>query len=336
MDIRKIAELTGFSKSTVSRAINDQPGINKSTRQKILKIIDELNYKPNQIAISLTTRKTKIIGVIISDIENPFYSRMIKGIGEVLEKADYNMMIINTFNDPAKEKKAIDLMIGKKVDGIIFSAIEKNTKNISLIIRARIPCVSLDLEHDKYKEIDSVFTSQFKTAENATDFLINKGHSSICLIYPPDGLNKNNSDFCIGYLSAMGKSGIKVRKDLIIGCQPSIRDGYQIGLEVFKNKSITAVLTGDLLAYGLYMAAEQLNIRIPDDVAIFGNDDLEFSKILVPGLTTTFQPKRKAGKIASRLLLNKINNRYSSPKHIEMNTRIIIRESVKTSDNRIP
>ena len=86
MDIRKIAELTGFSKSTVSRAINDQPGIKDSTKKKILKIIDELNYRPNQIAVSLTTKKTGIIGVITSDIENPFYSRIIKGIGEVLEK----------------------------------------------------------------------------------------------------------------------------------------------------------------------------------------------------------------------------------------------------------
>ena len=329
MDIRKIAELTGFSKSTVSRAINDQSGIKESTKQKILKVINELNYRPNQIAISLTTKKTRIIGVIISDIENPFYSRMIKGIGEVLEQFDYNMMIINTFNDLVKEKKAIDIMIGKKVDGIIFSAVEKNTKNIDLIINAGIPSVSLDLEHDKYREIDSVFSSQFKTAENATDYLIKNGHRKICLIYPPYDINKNNSDFCLGFISAMKKNNLNAGKDHIIGCQPSIMDGCRIGLEVFQKKDLTAVLTGDVIAYGLYIAAEELGMKIPDDISIFGNDDLDFSKTLVPKLTTTFQPKRKAGKIAARLLLNKINDLYSSPKRIEMRPSITIRQSVK-------
>lgn len=329
MDIRKIAELTGFSKSTVSRAINDQSGIKESTKQKILKVIDELNYRPNQIAISLTTKKTRIIGVIISDIENPFYSRMIKGIGEVLEQFDYNMMIINTFNDLVKEKKAIDIMIGKKVDGIIFSAVEKNTKNIDLIINAGIPSVSLDLEHDKYREIDSVFSSQFKTAENATDYLIKNGHRKICLIYPPYNINKNNSDFCLGFISAMGKNNLSAGKDHIIGCQPSIMDGYRIGLEVFRKIDLTAVLTADIVAYGLYMAAEELSMKIPDDISIFGNDDLDFSKILVPKLTTTFQPKRRAGKIAARLLLNKINDLYSGPRRIEMRPTITIRQSVK-------
>ena len=330
MDIRKIAELTGFSKSTVSRAINDQSGIKESTKQKILKVIDELNYRPNQIAISLTTKKTRIIGVIISDIENPFYSRMIKGIGEVLEQFDYNMMIINTFNDLVKEKKAIDIMIGKKVDGIIFSAVEKNTKNIDLIINAGIPSVSLDLEHDKYREIDSVFSSQFKTAENATDYLIKNGHRKICLIYPPYDINKNNSDFCLGFISTMKKNNLNAGKDHIIGCHPSIMDGYRIGLEVFQKKDLTAVLTADIVAYGLYMAAEELGMKIPDDISIFGNDDLDFSKTLVPKLTTTFQPKRKAGKIAARLLLNKINDLYSSPKRIEMRPSITIRQSVKS------
>ena len=329
MDIRKIAELTGFSKSTVSRAINDQSGIKESTKQKILKVINELNYRPNQIAISLTTKKTRIIGVIISDIENPFYSRMIKGIGEVLEQFDYNMMIINTFNDLVKEKKAIDIMIGKKVDGIIFSAVEKNTKNIDLIINAGIPSVSLDLEHDKYREIDSVFSSQFKTAENATDYLIKNGHRKICLIYPPYDINKNNSDFCLGFISVMKKNNLSAGKDHIIGCQPSIMDGYRIGLEVFQKKDLTAVLTADIVAYGLYMAAEELGMKIPDDISIFGNDDLDFSKTLVPRLTTTFQPKRKAGKIAARLLLNKINGLYSAPRRIEMRPAITIRQSVK-------
>ena len=329
MDIRKIAELTGFSKSTVSRAINDQSGIKESTKQKILKVINELNYRPNQIAISLTTKKTRIIGVIISDIENPFYSRMIKGIGEVLEQFDYNMMIINTFNDLVKEKKAIDIMIGKKVDGIIFSAVEKNTKNIDLIINAGIPSVSLDLEHDKYREIDSVFSSQFKTAENATDYLIKNGHRKICLIYPPYDINKNNSDFCLGFISTMKKNNLSAGKDHIIGCHPSIMDGYRIGLEVFQKKDLTAVLTADIVAYGLYIAAEELGMKIPDDISIFGNDDLDFSKILVPRLTTTFQPKRKAGKIAARLLLNKINGLYSAPRRIEMRPAITIRQSVK-------
>ncbi len=329
MDIRKIAELTGFSKSTVSRAINDQSGIKESTKKKILKVIDELDYKPNQIAISLTTKKTRIIGVIISDIENPFYSRMIKGIGEVLEKFDYNMMIINTFNDLIKEKKAIDIMMGKKVDGIIFSAVEKNTENIDIIIKADVPIVSLDLEHDKYKQIDSVFSSQFKTAEDATEYLIDKGHRRICLIYPPDDINKINSDFCLGFASAMKKNDLSAGKDNIIGCQPAIADGCRIGLEVFRKKNFTAILTADIVAYGLYIAAKKSGVNIPDDISIFGNDDLDFSKILVPGLTTTFQPKRKAGKIAARLLLNKINGLYSAPKRIEMRPRITIRQSVK-------
>ena len=329
MDIRKIAELTGFSKSTVSRAISDQPGIRESTKNKILKVIGELNYRPNQIARSLTTKKTGLIGAIIPDIENPFYSRIIKGIGDVLEKSGYNMIIINTFNDLAKEKNAIDIMIGKKVDGIIFSAVEKNTKNIELIINAGIPSVSLDLEHNRYRGIDSVFSSQFETAYNAAEYLIKKGHRKIYLIYPPHDINKNNSDFCQGFVTCLEENDLFTGKENIIGCQPSIKDGYLTGMEIFCIKRPTAVLTADIIAYGLYRAAEESGIDIPDELSIFGNDDLDFSRVLNPGLTTTFQPKKQAGRIAARLLLNKINDIYSSPRRIVMKPRIIIRGSVK-------
>jgi len=329
MDIRKIAEITGFSKSTVSRAINDQPGIKQSTRDRILKVIDELNYRPNQVARSLTTRKTGLIGVVIPDIENPFYSRIIKGIGDVLEKSGYNMMIINTFNDLAKEKNAIDIMIGKKVDGIIFSAVEKNTRNMDLIINAGIPGVSLDLELDRDSVIDSVFSSPYETAYNAAHYLIEKGHRSISLIYPPPDINKYNSDFCLGFVTCMEENGLHAGGDNIIGCQPSIRDGYSTGMEMLKKDRPTAVLTADIIAYGLYRAAAESGINIPHGLSIFGNDDLDFSSVVVPGLTTTLQPKKKAGRIAARLLVNRINGIYSSPRRIAMSPRIVIRGSVR-------
>jgi len=330
MDIRKIAELTGFSKSTVSRAINDQPGIKTATREKILKVIEDLNYSPNQVARSLATRKTGLIGVIIPDVENPFYSRIIKGIGDVLDNSGYNMIIINTFNHLVKEKNAIHIMAGKKVDGIIFSAVEKNTANIDLIIEAGIPSVSLDLEHDRYRQIDSVYSSQYDTAYNAALCLSGCGHRNIYLIYPPVDINRKNSDFCRGFMTYMEEKGLYAGERNIIGCQPSIKDGYSIGMKLFGKGKVmpSAVLTADIIAYGLYRAAGESGIEIPGDISVFGNDDLDFSRILRPGLTTTFQPKRQAGRIAARLLINKINGLYSSSRTVAMKPRIVIRGSV--------
>ena len=125
MDIKEIAKLANVSKSTVSRAINDDPRIKESTKEKILKVINEIGYQPNQVARSLKTKQTKIIGILSSDLENPFYFKILKGIEKVIDKYNYNILVCNTNYETLKEKNTINLFSSKKVDGIIASFSKK-------------------------------------------------------------------------------------------------------------------------------------------------------------------------------------------------------------------
>jgi LacI family transcriptional regulator len=329
MNIKEIARLAKVSKSAVSRALNDAPDINKNTKNKILKIIKETGYLPDSVAIGLRTKRTKLIGVIVPDLENPFYYRIIKGIEEFFDEKKYNILICNSSYDKDKEEKIIKILASKKVEGIIASLSEKNSDNINLLKSINVPFIIIDSMPD-FVDINAISVPHVKVSFKITSHLINNGHKKILIIYGPKKLDINKSDFIFGYIKALKSKKINIDYSLIIDSDTSIEDGYKIGKRLFINPNFTAVFTiNDLLAFGIYKAAKELKIKIPDDISIVGNDDIEFSKYLNPPLTTIYQPKRSLGIKAARLLLDIIKRDNSKYTKKLLSVSIVERGSVK-------
>ncbi|MCL6087721.1 MAG: LacI family transcriptional regulator [Actinobacteria bacterium] len=332
MNIKDIAKLANISKSTVSRVINNDPKVHKDTREKILQIIKNESFIPNNIAKSLKTKKTKVIGILVPDIGNPFYYEILRGIESLLDKNNFNMMLCNTEYDSKKELKYISLLMSKKVDGIIIAPSSSISKGVNLLYEKNIPFVVLDIIQD-YIKTNCVLVNHFKVSYSATSYLLKNGHKEI-FILDAYRENKSLSNFRNGFIEAMKENKILIKDYYLNEASPDIIGGYKTLKKIINSKyNITAIITiCDLAAVGVYKAAKELGVTIPDDISVIGNDDIPLARYLNPSLTTTRQPKFKLGYKSAEILLDCIKNENFNKENVkiyELDTKLMIRDSIK-------
>jgi len=330
MDIKEVAKLAGFSKSTVSRVLNNSPLVTKDTRKKVLYVIKSVNYLPNYLARSLKIKETKTIGVIVPDIGNPFYFEVLRGIEKVLDKKDFNIMLCNSDYDEKKELRYISLLASKKVDGIIVAPVSEKSNGIKNLFTWKIPFVIFDIPQKKLNT-NSIFVDHSKCSYIATKHLIENGHKNIVVIdiFRPPG---SKSKFILGYLKALNEYNIPINPEFILEAAPDIVGGYNTMKKLITRKtSFTGVITiCDLSAVGVYKAANKFNLKIPNDLSVVGNDDIPLAKYLNPSLTTIHQPKYLLGYKSAKLLLSQIQNKnHNDIKVIKLDVSLIKRCSVK-------
>jgi LacI family transcriptional regulator len=334
--IRQVAAAAQVSLSTVSRALRNDPKANKETRDRILKIADELNYYPDSLAKGLRQNKTNTIGIIFNDLNNPFYSEILSVIGERLNKTNYSMLISYSHYDPAQERANIISMLSKRVDGILISPIDDQSENIELLNKNKVEYVLIDC-YPYYNNIGYVFSEHGKGATLATDYLITRGHERILLMTGPPG-RCMVGHFINGYTSALKKHNIKVNKNLIVHAEDlSIESGYRTfkgilteGGEINGHLDFTAVVTiSDLLAIGIYKVANELGFRIPDDYSIIGYDNIELTSVLTPPLTTIHQPRRRIGMESLSMLIHNIEHDDKIRKKLAFPPYLVKRGSVR-------
>jgi len=326
--IYDIAKKANVSISTVSRVFNGSPSVSKKTRKKVQKIIEEMNYVPSAIARSLVSQSSKTIGLIVSDVTNPFFTDAIDGIESILSSEGFTSFLCDTRYSPERENKYISQMLEKRVDGIIiFSAYASDT-NLIARTKSIIPIVSVQ---STFKEVDCINTTDEEGAFEAVDYLIKLGHRNIAfLVYEYD--NSTITDRMKGYLKAHKSNGIPVNKNYIIKSKFASNVGYYMAKEVLeKFPEVTAIFAyNDIIALGAYTAISQKGLKIPDDISIVGYDDIEMASIISPRLTTVSQPFYDIGKSAAELLLKRIKeNTRSTPQTILLPTKLVIRESAK-------
>lgn len=330
MNIKEIAKLAGVSKTTVSRVLNKNSLVAEGTRKKVMDIIERMDYLPNYLARSLRIRETKTIGVIVPDIGNPFYFEVLRGIEKVLYKKDFNIMLCNSDYDEEKEFRYISLLASKKVDGIIVAPCSERSNGIKNILTWNIPFVVFDIPQTNLNT-NSILVDHSQCSYIATKYLIESGHKDIAIIdafRPP----KTRSKFILGYLKALNEYTIPVKSELIRAASPDIVGGYNIVKKIITEKiSFTGIITiCDLVAVGVYKAANKFDLKIPDDISVIGNDDIPLAKYLNPPLTTIRQPKYLLGFKSAKLLLSQIQNKnHNDIKVIKLDVKLIERCSVK-------
>jgi len=303
VNIQEVAKLAGVSPSTVSRALNNHPGISEKTRQKIIEVAKKLNYKPNYRGQILTTKSTKNIGLLITDITNPFFPELVRGAEERASEAGYTILLGNTSESEEKETNYLDFFSRGPVDGVIISASRISNEHIINLAEEGLPIVVINrmLEHPK---ISYVSTDMEKGGYLATKHLIKLGHSRIAFINGPK-LSEAAERRLSGYKRALTESKIRYNPNLISFNTPVADSGYKEAIKLLcaKNPPSAIFTYNDLMAFGVIKAAKELGIKIPEELSIIGFDDIFFSNFTDPPLTTVRQPKEELGENAVELLL---------------------------------
>lgn len=328
--IKDIAKKANVSITTVSRVLNNKAeGIGEATRKRVLEIIDELDYRPNTIARSMVTKQTNTIGLIIPDIRNPFFPELVRGVEDVANQSKYSLFLCNTDGSMEKEAEALKLMREKNVDGIVFTYSYAAMDQLfeELAQKYRIPVVLLDrgLEDETFS---GVYTDNQKAGYIATKHLIELSHVRIGCITGP-GYIQNSRDRLKGYKRALEEYQISIDERLIKSGEYKMEGGYQAAKALLEESDVTAIFAlNDLMAFGVYQAAAELGIHIPNDLSVVGFDNLKYNQLLTPKLTTIDQSVYQMGKEAAQMLLSQIKERGEvEPRNIYLDPKLIVRES---------
>ena len=326
MNINQIAKLAGVSTAAVSRYLNNGY-LSEEKRQAIAKVIDETGYIPSTQAQTLRTKKTKIIGVIIPKIDSDSISQVVAGIGEVLNKKGYQMLLANTDNQDEKEIEFINTFKQNIVDGIILLGTVLTPKHKKALKDLTIPYVVLGQQTDIST---CIFHDDYTAAYELADYIVSKGHKNIAYIGVTEkdiavGVNRKN-----GFLDALEKHNIKPSSDLIKTGPFYMDNGYEnVKALLSKHKNIDAILCAtDTIALGAIKYLNENKIKIPDDIAVAGFGESKPSSILSPSLTTVHFYYRECGIEGATFLLDKILNPDIPDKAMKLGFEIIKNQSV--------
>lgn len=329
LNIDDISRIAGVSKATVSRVLNNSDKVNDKTRQKILKIIDAHNYQPSNLARALTNKKSYIIGVVIEDLANPFFTEIARGIEAVLHKNGYIMFLTSSNWDKEKEQYIIEKLYRNQIDGLLIAPIDTNASIFRMLKKSHTPVVFMNYR-DTDPEQCFVTSDNVKGAEIGTRLLIeNKYEEIICL----KGFEHQTADDRVsGFYREIDRhtsGNIKVKLFNGIYRQQNGYNFIKEHAEYFKNMTHRCGIfaLNDFIAFGIIDGLLDEGIAIPEKVAVVGYDDVSFAERYRIPITTIHQPKYRLGAIAAEQLLARIKDKHSKTAQIVIEPELIIRES---------
>jgi LacI family transcriptional regulator len=330
-NIFDIARVSGVSKTTVSRVINNQLGVKEDTRKKVLDTIKKLNYIPNQAARSLASKKSGVIGVIYNDINVSVYLKLANLLEKYAEQYNYNIVFCISNNDYNSKSKYIQYFTSGAADGLIlFGSDVKDKDLVKRIINTKFPLVIIENYFDDIK-VNDIIINNFSGAKNAVNYLIELGHTKIAHI-TGDINHTAASERMNGYIEALKENGISYNKDYVVFTDAGENSGSEaIEKLIFLKDPPTAVLTfNDLQGYEAMQKASELGISVPQDLSIVGFDNICEMLHFIPSnvrLTSMKQPMDKVAEAAIGLIMGNIENKEVEPKVITFDTEIYIGES---------
>lgn len=314
--IADVAKHANVSKSTVSQYLNKRfDYMGESTKKRIEEAIKELDYRPNIVARSLKQKSTSTIGVIVANILHAFSTQVIRAIEDMCHDSDFHIIVCNADDNPVKEKKYIEMLRAKQVDGIILLPTGDNTALYNEMVNEEYPIVFVDRTVPKVP-IPSVLLDNEKAAELGVQHLIDQGYSQIGIITNVIRNVTPRMERISGYKKTLQKNSILINEKYIKSLEVSkIQEGLKEMLSL--ENPPQAILAGnDLTLIEILKYVKENNLTIPSDVAIIGIDDVSFANLYEPGLTIVAQPAFEIGKKAAEILLKKIQQKEFKDKHL--------------------
>ncbi|GII56830.1 hypothetical protein Pth03_52190 [Planotetraspora thailandica] len=330
--ITRVAELAGVSATTVSHTLNGRRPVADTTRRRVLDAIERLGYRPNVLARGLRTSRSQTIGLVIPDITNPFYPALARGIQDVLGPAGYDQIISNTDGDRHMERAAIEQMIARQVDALAFAVFHTHAEDLLPAIEAGIPVVRLGgrLVQDG---VDVVHSDDEGGAAEATRHLLSRGYRRIAFVGgsgaegpEPEG---PAAERVAGYRAALAEAGVPADPGLVVHTHFSRTGGAEgaVRLLDLPDRPDAVLCANDIMAIGAVDAALARGLRVPDDLAVMGFDDIEAAGLISPGLTTMANPAREIGQACARLLLDRLYGEAGGFREVVIPARLVVRRS---------
>lgn len=330
--IKDIAKVANVSYATVSRALSGSPEIGEATRQRILQIGREMGYTANAVARSLVVKETRLIGLIVSSINNPFMSEIAYHVEEYARAKGYSLMLVNSSGDLDQEEEAYKLLVGRQVDGIILVPTSMHSYERLTPYLKHVPTIFVS-ENLRDAEESYVTIDNYKGTYMGTEYLYSLGHRNILYFSRRMG-SVTHQLRAQGYTDACKAFKIKPRYVDSHFTSSSIANGYALAREMFRSKrNFTAIFSStDTAALGILQAAEEFNVRVPEDISLLGFDNISFSALPKINLSTIEQPKDAMASVAVDMLIEKMKTPSIGYSHKIMMPSLIARSSCRRID----
>lgn len=336
MNIKQLAEIIGVSSATISRVLNNSGYVSEEKRRLVLEGIKKYNYIPNDIARSLSTKKTRSIGVIIPDIENPFFSSIISGINLVARESNYNLYFICSYENIDIEHDILDYIQKLMLDGVIITPVKEddkitcekleqlNKKGVSIVL------IDRDVVSDVY---DGIFVDNFQATYDAIKILVDAGHEKISIITGPL-TSKPGKERLDGYKKALRDNNIEVREEYIIEGDFRTERAYKCTEYLLSlNESPTAIFTSNnFTTIGCLKYLKEKNLQLGKDISVIGFDDIELLNILDYRLSVVYRDFENIGEESMNLIIDKIDKNDNRIVRKNVPYSIILRGSEKITE----
>ena len=327
--MKDVARLAGVSTSTVSHVINNNRFVSETIREKVTSAIATLNYAPSALARSLKLNQTHTIGMLLTASSNPFYAEVVRGVERSCYERGYSLILCNTEGDKDRMDRSLETLLQKRVDGLLIMCTESHLPSAEMLTRyPSIPSVMMDWAPFEGVS-DIIQDNSLLGGEMATRYLISRGYTRIACIAGPQ--DKTPARLRLeGYQRAMAAAGLSVPADYIVDGDFEFQGGFSAMQQLLRlDPRPQAVFTSnDAMAVGVYHALYLAGMRIPQDMAVMGYDDIELARYMTPPLSTIHQPKDELGQLAIDTLLHRMTSPDASQQLLVLTPELMARASV--------
>jgi len=325
--IKDVAKLAGVAPITVSRVINASGYVSDETRRRVEAAIEELGYVPNRVARSLRSKQTHTLALILTDITNPFWTTVARGVEDVASADGFNVILCNTDESEVKENSYVRVLLQKQVDGFVLVPANRTSRSVPLIRKQRVPLVILD--RTVPASVDIVRSDSEGGAYMLTRHLLERGYRHIAMLSGPDEVS-TAVDRAVGYRRALTEAGVPVDERIVRYRAFTQEGGYLMTQEVLAVRPRPTALfaANNFIAIGAFRALREVGLQVPEDIALVAFDDLPPTFTMEPFLTVAAQQAYEMGRRATQLLLQRLTEETPGPaQEIVLPTDLVVRRS---------
>ncbi len=326
--IRDVAREAGVSQATAARALAGYGYVSEATRVRVRSAATTIGYRPNAVARSLVSGATKTIGVVVGDIENPFFAGAARGIADVLEADGYTLLLANSDEDLGRERRAVEALRARQVDGLaVVPSSGDDGAHLAAILREGRPVVLLDRPIAGLAA-DAVLVDNRAGAERAVGHLAALGHRRIGIVSDSPGI-ASTGERIDGYRDALTQAGATHDDALVSLGGSSIEEGHRAARRLLERPDRPSALftVNNFMTAGALGAIRELGLRIPDEIALVGFDDLDWTTLVDPPITVVAQPVAELGRTVAERLLERLRGDAGPPRESRLTTRLVVRGS---------
>ncbi len=333
LTITDIARAAGVSQATAARALGGYGSVSEKSRRQVLTAARRLGYHRNELAAALVAGSTRTIGLVVGDIENPFFASVVRGLADVVEVEGHTVLLANSDEDVIRESHAVDALRSRQVDGLVVAtAATTDLGHLQTAAASGRPVILIDRPMPD-SEFDTVTVGNEAGAAGAVSHLIARGHTRIGIV-TDDPVIASSAERLLGYRRAHGEAGIETDDELIVEGGPGQEDGRIAAAALLDlgHPPTALFTTSNLATYGALSAIRERGLRVPEQIALVGFDDFPLATVIEPPITVVSQPVDAIGREAGRLLLQRLAGDDRPPQRIELETTLLIRRSCGTTE----